>query len=105
MHPSITNFATIDGGAGATIDRLGHRLGFDHIDIWQAIRPNAIGIDRWPHVPRGEDWKTGVCARLGVGDPPAFWTLLLASVTDYTVLESSLIAAVEGLLDSLGSTD
>ena len=79
--------------------------GTPYIDIWQAIRPNAIGIDRWPHVPRGEDWKTGVCARLGVGDPPAFWTLLLASVTDYTVLESSLIAAVEGLLDALGGTD
>ncbi len=43
--------------------RAGRRTSY--VDIWQCVRPKALGIDGWPDVPRGEDWKTGVCRRLG----------------------------------------
>ena len=42
--------------------------GHPYIDIWQAVRPAAVGIAAWPTVPRGVDWKTGVCAALGLSD-------------------------------------
>ena len=42
--------------------------GHPYVDVWQAVKPAVVGIPAWPAVPRGEDWKTGVCARLGV-DP------------------------------------
>ena len=31
--------------------------------------PEAVGIEAWPAVPKGQDWKTGVCAALGVAEP------------------------------------
>src|SRR5699024_1152577 len=38
--------------------------GHPFIDIWAAVKPQAVGIKAWPEVPYGEDWKTGVCQRL-----------------------------------------
>jgi hypothetical protein len=58
-----------------------------------------LGIDAWPEVPRGTDWKTGVCAVLGVGDPGAFWRRVLASVSTWRDLEQPLVRAVEELID------
>ena len=40
-------------------------VGHPYVDIWQAVRPAALGIDAWPDVPRGRPWKEGVCAALG----------------------------------------
>ena len=39
--------------------------GTPYVDVWQAVRPRAAGIDAWPVVPMGEPWKEGVIARLG----------------------------------------
>ena len=39
------------------------------VDVWQAVKPSVVGIRAWPAVPRGTDWKTGVCAALGWGEP------------------------------------
>jgi hypothetical protein len=74
-------------------------LGTPFVDIWAAIRPKAAGIDAWPDVPMGTPWKEGVCAALGVGDPPAFWRQLLARVTGWGDLDQTLVAAVEQLID------
>ena len=75
-------------------------LGHPYVDIWQAIRPGVVGIDRWPDVPRGEVWKQGVCRRLGWPDDPASaWRRILAAVNVYTDLETALIASVEELID------
>ena len=38
-------------------------------------------VFRKERMPMGEEWKLGVCRRLGVGEPPAFWQRLLASAT------------------------
>ena len=44
-------------------------VGHPFVDIWQCVRPASLGIESWPDVPRGEDWKTGVCRRLGWSRP------------------------------------
>ena len=73
--------------------------GTPFVDVWQAVRPKAAGIDAWPVVPRGRSWKEGVCAALGVDDPGAFWRSLLGRVTTYADLEPALVGAVEQLID------
>lgn len=73
--------------------------GHPYIDVWAAVKPAAVGIERWPDVPRGEDWKTGVCERIGVDEPWQMWQQILGSVTRYTDLEVGLVGAVEQLID------
>ena len=79
--------------------------GTPYVDVWQAVRPAAVGIRAWPEIPRGTDWKTGVCAALGVDDPRAFWRRILASVNDWTDLEQLLVRAVEELIDFVTAED
>lgn len=73
--------------------------GTPFVDIWEAVKPAAVGIAAWPDVPRGIDWKTGVCQRLDVGDPSAMWRRVLASVHSYADLDPALVGAVERLID------
>ncbi len=73
--------------------------GTPFVDVWQAVRPKAAGIPAWPIVPKGQPWKEGVCASLGVGDPRGFWRQLLGKVTTYADLEPALVGAVEELID------
>lgn len=82
-------------GLGAHVLVTGH----PYIDVWQAVRPQAVGIDAWPTVPRGEDWKTGICTRLGWGTPQDGWRRVYGSVQSYKDLEAPLIGAVERLVD------
>ena len=75
-------------------------LGHPYVDVWQAVRPAALGITTWPEVPRGTPWKEGVCAGLGWPvDPPAAWRRILGAVTGYADLEPSLLGRVEELID------
>ncbi|MGK8522915.1 DUF3097 domain-containing protein [Nocardia asteroides] len=73
--------------------------GHPFVDVWQAVRPATVGIAQWPQVPRGEDWKTGVCARLRWGSPQDGWRRVYGAVTSFRDLESPLIGAVERLID------
>ena len=41
--------------------------GHPYVDVWQAVKPAARRHPGWPAVPRGTDWKTGVCAALRLG--------------------------------------
>ncbi|MGH2686679.1 MAG: DUF3097 family protein [Actinomycetota bacterium] len=76
--------------------------GTPFVDVWQAVRPRAVGIERWPTVPKGRPWKDGICEALGVEEDPAvFWRRLLGSVRTYADLDPSLVGAVERLLDFL----
>ena len=74
-------------------------LGHPYVDVWQAVKPAALGIPAWPVVPRGEDWKTGVCRALGWGDPRDGWRRVLAAVDSYADLEVPLLRAMEELID------
>ena len=73
--------------------------GHPFIDIWAAVKPQAVGIKAWPEVPYGEDWKTGVCQRLGWSDPKEGWRRVYNSVNSFRDLDSTLIGAVERLVD------
>jgi len=73
--------------------------GTPFVDVWQAVRPRAAGIAAWPVVPRGQPWKEGICAALGVDDPREMWRRLLGSVKTYADLEPELVGAVERLVD------
>ena len=73
--------------------------GHPFVDIWQAVKPAALGIDAWPEIPRGTDWKTGVCAQLGWSDPAEGWRRVLGAVSSFRDVESGLLGAVEPLID------
>ena len=79
--------------------------GHPFVDIWAAVKPSVLGIDRWPDVPKGQSWKEGVCDELGVDDPRLFWKRILNSVSSWTDLEPPLIGAVEQLIDFVTEPD
>jgi len=72
--------------------------GHPFVDVWEGVRPKLLGLDAWPTVPRGEPWKAGICAALGV-DPSNFWPRLRAKVRTYADLRPELVGAVERLID------
>ncbi|MDP9792199.1 hypothetical protein J2S43_000711 [Catenuloplanes nepalensis] len=73
--------------------------GHPYVDIWQAVKPDRVGIRAWPEIPRGVDWKEGVCAALGVATPQDMWRRILSSVGSYRDLETPLINSMERLID------
>lgn len=73
--------------------------GHPYVDVWQAVRPAAVGIAAWPQIPRDLEWKQGVCAALGWGEPWEGWQRVLAGVRSFRDLETPLIGAVERLID------
>lgn len=73
--------------------------GHPFVDIWAAVKPSVVGIPAWPEVPKGQPWKEGVCAALGVDDPRRFWRQILGAVSTYADLEPPLVGAVEQLID------
>jgi hypothetical protein len=75
-------------------------VGHPFIDVWQAVKPASLGIPAWPDVPRGQDWKTGVCRALGWPENTgAAWQRILSSVRSYRDLEPELLGRVEELID------
>src|SRR5690625_7801970 len=75
-------------------------VGHPYVDIWQAVKPEVIGIQAWPKIPRSEDWKTGMLARLGLphttpADIGLGWKKILAQVNSFTDLEAALLGRVE----------
>lgn len=85
----------------ATIDHPDVLItGHPYVDIWQAVRPAVLGIDEWPVIPKGTDWKTGVCKAFGfTGDSGQLWQRILGRVNTFTDLEPPLVGAVEQLID------
>jgi Protein of unknown function (DUF3097) len=79
-------------------------VGHPFIDIWQAVKPGRLGISAWPMVPRGEDWKRGVCRALGwphtqKADIARAWQRIRGRVRDWNDLEPVLIGRVEEIID------
>ena len=72
--------------------------GHPFVDVWEGIRPQVIGIERWPRVPRPTPWKEGICAALGA-DPLTFWSRLRNRVRSFADLRPELVGAVEQLID------
>ena len=89
-------------GAAGNVLIVGH----PYVDVWQAIRPAVLGIDKWPAVPRGQDWKTGILKAFGwphatKEDIGLGWQKLLGAVRTYADLEASLLGRVEEVIDFL----
>ncbi|MFI5528572.1 DUF3097 domain-containing protein [Kitasatospora sp. NPDC051853] len=75
-------------------------VGHPYVDVWAAVKPSSVGIPGWPEVPRGEEWKLGVCRRLGwPQDSAAAWKRILASVNSFRDLDPALLGRVEELID------
>jgi Protein of unknown function (DUF3097) len=75
-------------------------VGHPYVDVWQAVRPAAVGIPAWPEVPRGQPWKEGICRALGWPlDTAAAWRRILACVDSSADLEASLLGRVEEVID------
>ena len=73
--------------------------GHPYVDVWAAVKPSVVGIAAWPDIPKGQPWKEGICAALGVEDPRLFWKKILNSVSSYSDLQPPLVGAVEQLID------
>lgn len=79
-------------------------LGHPYVDVWQAVRPERLGLEAWPRVERGTEWKLGVLRSLGWPaqdhrDVAAAWQRILGTVRSYADLEPSLLGRVEELID------
>ncbi|MBN8205778.1 DUF3097 domain-containing protein [Microbacterium esteraromaticum] len=88
------------GAHGAHLKIVGHPF----IDVWQCVTPAAMGIRAWPQIPRGTDWKTGICRAFGwpaddQTDIAHAWKRILSRVTTFRDLEPALLGRVEELID------
>lgn len=73
--------------------------GHPYVDVWAAVKPSVLGIAAWPDVPMAEEWKQGICDRIGYPDPPTLWRELRGRVRGWKDLEQPLVNAVERLID------
>ena len=73
--------------------------GHPYIDIWQAVKPQRVGLSKWPVIPPGRPWKEGICAAVGVREPADMWRRILKSVHSYKDVETPLINSMERLID------
>lgn len=79
-------------------------VGHPFVDIWQAVKPQRLGLQAWPDVPRGTDIKRGTLEYLGwphanQADIAQGWKRILSTVRNYKDLEPALLGRVEELID------
>ena len=79
-------------------------VGHPYVDVWQSVRPERLGWQQWPVIPRGTSWKHGILRELGwphatQADVAHGWKRILGTVRTYADLEPSLLARVEELID------
>jgi hypothetical protein len=85
-------------------------VGHPYVDIWQAVKPDRLGMKAWPTVPRSIEWKRGVCQTLGwphrdQADIARAWKHILGRVSSYADLEPALLGRVEELIDFVTQED
>ncbi|MEO7022671.1 MAG: DUF3097 domain-containing protein [Leifsonia sp.] len=88
------------GPHGAHVLVVGHPF----VDIWQAVRPQRVGLAAWPTIPRTMEWKHGICEALGMphetqADVARAWKRILGTVRSFADLEPALLGRVEQLID------
>jgi hypothetical protein len=74
-------------------------VGHPFVDIWQAVKPERLGLRAWPEVPKGLPWKETIAAHLGAPDTRTAWQRILGSVRSWTDLEPAILGPVESLID------
>ncbi|WP_249666318.1 DUF3097 domain-containing protein [Nocardioides faecalis] len=88
------------GPVGKHVRIVGHPF----VDVWQAVKPDRLGLQEWPTIPRSIEWKKGVCQHLGwphrdQADIARAWKHILSKVSSYADLEPALLGRVEELID------
>ena len=88
------------GRHGAYVRVLGH----PYVDVWQAVKPERVGLKRWPDIPRDVEWKHGICEVLRLphadqADIARAWQAILGRVRSWNDLERPLLTCVEELID------
>jgi hypothetical protein len=79
-------------------------VGHPYVDVWQSVKPGPLGIQSWPVIPRGTEWKHGICEAFGwphaeQADIARAWKHILSRVGSYADLEPSFLGRVEELID------
>ena len=79
-------------------------VGHPYVDVWQSVRPQRLGWQVWPVIPRGQSWKHGILRELGwphatQADVARGWKQILGTVRTYADLEPALLGRVEELID------
>ena len=69
-------------------------VGHPYVDIWQAVKPQRVGLSNWPNVPRHTEWKHGACQALGLphasqADIASAWRRIRSRVRNWTDLSRS----------------
>ena len=85
-------------------------VGHPYVDVWEAVRPQRLGLEAWPQIPRGRPWKQGVLDALGwphatQAEVAAGWRRILGTVHSYADLEPDLLGRVEQLIDFVTGDD
>jgi hypothetical protein len=83
-------------------------VGHPFVDVWQSVKPSRLGVDAWPVIPRGIEWKHGICDAFGwphsdQADIARAWRRILGTVHSYADLEPELLGRVEELIDFVTS--
>jgi hypothetical protein len=79
-------------------------VGHPYVDVWQAVKPRRLGVERWPTIPRSVEWKKGVCQSFGwphrdQADIARAWKRILGRVSSFADLEPEFLGRVEELID------
>jgi hypothetical protein len=79
-------------------------VGHPFVDVWQSVKPERLGVEAWPVIPRGIEWKHGICDAFGwphadQADIAHAWKRILGSVRSFADLEPELLGRVEELID------
>lgn len=83
-------------------------VGHPYIDVWQSVKPERLGWSAWPVIPRGTEWKHGICEAAGwphadQADIAQAWQRILGRVRSFHDLEPELLGRVEELIDFVTS--
>lgn len=79
-------------------------VGHPYVDVWQSVKADRLGMAVWPVIPRGTDWKHGICEAMGwphrdQADIARAWKHILSRVDSYADLEPEFLGRVEELID------
>lgn len=85
-------------------------VGHPFVDVWEAVKPEKVGLRTWPQIPRGQDWKRGMLRHLGWpaetdADVGAGFSRILESVSSYADLRPELLGKVEHMIDFVSVED
>ncbi len=79
-------------------------VGHPFVDVWQSVKPERLGVDRWPTIDRSVEWKHGICEAFGwphdsQADIARAWKHILSRVGSWTDLDPAFLGRVEELID------